>query len=252
LSGDDRAARAEVLEGYFRLQLMLADAVAERTGQPLADCVLSFTNLHRRFGLGVPGAGPVAPVWERYVAGLAAARTLAERVALTKAAFIEGLPESQRARFGCFTHDPPDADGVVRIHFSSQDSEGDVGPLASWKTDRRVDELRRMFAAIRAAHPDAKTVRGSSWLYNLEAYRRLFPPAYAASRREPPRVGLNGTSSWGQLIDHRGYVKPDVEAAFLRNLRQDLDPAEPWRVFPLRPLITRAPIETFYVFYESD
>ncbi len=172
------------------------------------------------------------------------------QVAWTRATFARAPPEPERrARFGCFTHDPPNDEGQVRIHFSSRDSEGGVGPLAGWKVSRRVAELAQMFGAIRAAHPVAETVRGGSWLYNLEAYRRLFPPEYAEARHAPPRVGLNGTSSWGQLIDHLGAVKQDVAAVFLRNLRDELDPAAPWLVFPFRALITSAPIETFYRFY---
>jgi hypothetical protein len=37
-----------------------------------------------------------------------------------------------------------------------------------------------MFAHIRQHVPQATAVRGNSWLYNLEAYRRLYPPAYTA------------------------------------------------------------------------
>ncbi len=249
---EDRGARAETFEGWFRLQLTLADAVVARTGAPLDEAVLALTNLHRRFGLGDAGAGPLAPVWTRFVEALKAAPTLEARVAVTKATFAASPPEPPgRPRFGCFTHDPPTDAGVVRIHFSNQDSDDGTGPLVLAKRDRRLAELAAMFAAIRRAHPDARSVMGASWLYHLDAYRRLFPPAYGDARRQPDRVRLNGTSSWGQLIDHRGQVKPDVEAAFLRNLRDNLDPARPWRVFPYPALVTSAPIEAFCAFYEA-
>ena len=63
-----------------------------------------------------------------------------------------------------------------------------------------------------------------------------YPPEFVASRSEPAAVRLDGTSSWGQLLDHRECVKPGVREAFLRNLPR-LDPvtadagtiaAEPW------------------------
>jgi hypothetical protein len=248
----DRSDRADVLAGYFRLQLMLVDAMIARTAAPLGETVLRMTNLHRRLGFGDVGAAPLSPGWEAYISGLATASTIEARVAWTKAVFARSPPEAPRpARFGCFAYDEPDADGVVRIHFGSYDSDDGVGPLARTKIERRVDELRRMFDAIRRSAPNARSVMGASWLYNLEAYRRLFPPEYAASRGRPPRVRLSGTSSWGQLIDHRGFVKPDVEAAFLRNLRDAFDPAAPWLLFPYPALTTSAPIEMFYAFYDA-
>jgi hypothetical protein len=39
-----------------------------------------------------------------------------------------------------------------------------------------------MFAHIAEHEPQATTVCGASWLYNCEAYRRLFPPSYTARR----------------------------------------------------------------------
>jgi hypothetical protein len=88
-------------------------------------------------------------------------------------------------------------------------------------------------------------VRGGSWLYNLEAYRRLFPEEYAASVFLPDRVRLDGTSSWGQLLNFRGFVKPDVRQALLDNMSR-LDVAAPWKVFPMRALGAQSAIEPFY------
>jgi hypothetical protein len=136
----------------------------------------------------------------------------------------------------------------VRIHFSNRDSADGRGPLARAKADRRISELREMFGHIHARHPDAKTVRGGSWLYNLEAYRRLFPPEYAASTFEPEQVRLDGTSSWGQLLDFRGLVKPAVRQALLDNVAS-VDIAAPWTAFPMRALGAEGEIERFYRFY---
>ena len=103
-----------------------------------------------------------------------------------------------------------------------------------------------MFGFIRETWPEAISVQGGSWLYNLEAYRRLFPPAYGELRRPPSGpVRLGGTSSWGQFLDYREAVKPDLRAAFLRNI-ETLDVDAPWLAFPMPALRTVAPIELFY------
>jgi hypothetical protein len=243
-----RIARARRLRPYFELQLRFAQALAERTGEPLAQLALGMTNLHRRFGLGTPGEVPERFGWATFVEGLNACASLQARLDWTEAFYVQAPEEPKTRRaFGCFGYDPPNADGEVRIHFSNRDAD-DVSPLAAEKVPRRLDDLRAMFADVRGRHPEAAAVRGGSWLYNTSAYRRLFPQAYGESRRDPGRVRLNGTSSWGQFLDHREAIKPAARDAFLENLAH-LDPAAPWAAFPLRALYVRAPIGLFYDFY---
>jgi hypothetical protein len=246
------AGKADNLRDYFRLQLMFAERLSSLTGKPLRETVTTQTNLHRRFGLGnpVPGA-TLDPFWARYVEGLEARDTITARSDWTQSVYAEA-PEDRspagRRKFGCFGCDPPNDEGAIQIHFTNVENDPDIGPLDRRCQTARREELRTMFGFIREAYPDAKSVVGGSWLYNLEAYRRLFPPAYGDSRFVPDGpVRLTGTSTWGQLLDHRGDVKPEIEAAFLARL-PDLDPAAPWRVFPLRAMKTRADIGEFYAF----
>jgi len=106
-----------------------------------------------------------------------------------------------------------------------------------------------MTRRIAERHPGAQVIAGKSWLYNIEAYRRLFPPGYSAIRTlAPGPLHLTGTSSWGQMIDSREAIRPDVRDALAANLAA-LDPAAPWTAFPLRVLAVRAPLETFLDFY---
>lgn len=244
-----RSEEAERLRDYFEVQLLFAQAVADRKSCALSEACLTVTNLHRRFGLGRAGGDAPSEGWARYAAGLERCTSGAEHLAWT-VAFLADSPaeESAKRRFGCFSYELEDAGSVVRIHFSNRDSTGDCGPLVRAKADRRVAELRAMFEFVRGNHPEARVARGGSWLYNLEAYRRLFPPAYAASRFEPERVRLDGTSSWGQVLDFRGDVKPAVRQALLDNIAT-VDIAAPWRAFPMRALRTESPIEDFYRFY---
>ena len=215
----ERREQAERLRGYFEVQLVLAETMAEGTARPLSDCCLEFTNLHRRFGLGRVDGGAHSAAWTRYAAGLEQRASRADRLAWTVGCFVDAPPEARATQaFGCFSYELIDAEQIVRIHFSNRDSADDRGPLVRAKADRRRSELREMFGHIQARHPSAREVMGGSWLYNLEAYRRLFPPDYAASAFLPPRVRLDGTSSWGQLLDFRGCVKPAVRQALLDNI----------------------------------
>jgi len=55
---------------------------------------------------------------------------------------------------------------------------------------------------------------------------------------------LHGGSTWTQFLDFRGQVKANLAARFVQALAS-LDPAEPWRVFPLDVLMTFAPLQVF-------
>lgn len=247
-----REARAARLGPYLEVQLALARRMSELTGADIGESAFRFTNFHRRLGFGLPGETPTDG-WAAYAAGLRALDDLSAQVAWTKEAFVAGreevLPLPGQTGFGCFAYDAPDPDGVVRIHFHNKDTDEAGGPLAACKADRRRAEFAAMVRHLTQAHPDTRTIRGKSWLYNLAAYRRLFPPGYAASRMVAAGpLKLQGTSSWGQLIDSREAIRPQVRDALLANLGR-LDPEAPWTAFPLRVLTTEAPLESFAAFY---
>lgn len=251
--GQDRDDRAERLAPYFAVQLRLAGRMAELTGASLGEAAFHYTNLHRRFGLGFSSLDQPAPPWRDYAARLEAAADLAGQVAVTQAMFRvstdEVLPHPGQEGFGCFAFEGPGEDGAIRIHFNNKDTDDTGGPLAATKAARRRAELAAMVARIRDSRPDATHIRGKSWLYNLEAYRRLFPPDYAASRQVAPGpLHLTGTSSWGQMIDARENIRPEVRDALVANLA-DLDPQAPWTAFPFPVLTVQAPLESFVAFY---
>lgn len=248
--GGGRAAAAEAMRGYFEVQLRLAGRLADLRGRPVGETALLATNLHRRFAFGRPEAG-AAPGWADYAAGLERCAGAGERLDWTVAFYAAAEPEPAPAghtAFGCFSFEPPDAAGAVRIHFNNRDSADGTSPLSLAKAPARRAELARLAACLKREHPAARTISGGSWLYNTEAYRRLFPPDYAASRSRPERLRLTGTSSWGQFLDHRGAIKPDLRRAFLDKLDQ-IDPDAPWRAFPLHALAASAPVEVFYAHY---
>jgi hypothetical protein len=250
----DRAERSRRLKPFFELQLQLARRVAEVTGRPVGEAVLRNTTLHRRFGLGVTSGAP-APAWKTFADALERAPDLATQVALAQAEFLgspdEVLPEPGRIGFGCFAcDDAPGADGSVQIHFHNADTDSDGGPLVFAKLARRKAEVSALIAHLGAQHPDVTHIKGRSWLYNLAAYRRIFPSDYCASGRPvgPEPVNLHGNSLWGQAIDSRERVRPDVRDAIMAKL-PSLDPDAPWTVFPLGVIATRAAIRSFETFY---
>ena len=107
--------------------------------------------------------------------------------------------------------------------------------------------MRQMVLYMAGTWPQARTVVGGSWLYNTRAYCSLFPADYVASARTVEPLRLTGTSSWGQMLDFRGQVKPALRDALVEAL-PGLEPEAPWRVFPLKALAVRAPLASFVDF----
>lgn len=249
MDAESVTAQPYLSRDYVDLQVHFAERVGEVAGRPLADALLRHTNFHRRMGFGVPGQNPPPAEWLAMVEGIDAL-THKQRVERAHAALAARGDASVvllpgRMGFGCFACEPPDAEGMVRIHFGNRVANGDVGPLHASRIAERREELRAMFSWLAAEYPQAKRVDGGSWLYNLEAYRRLFPPEFAASR--DPRNGppyLHGLSTWGQFIDYRAQVRPDVRDRFLAALPA-LDMSAPHRIFPYQVLFTTAPFEAF-------
>ncbi|MGH6996900.1 MAG: hypothetical protein ACREEO_01850, partial [Phenylobacterium sp.] len=241
---NERIDEAERLRPFFAVQLQFAERLATLGGPPFPEAVLRYTNLHRRFGLGRADPDRPRSEWLRIEAQLVQRQGLQERLDAIVSCYADAKPQADLTpRFGCFRFDPPGSDGVVRIHFSSRDAD-DVSPLARDRAERRRAELAEMCAYIGRHHPDAKTVQGGSWLYNLEAYCRLFPPAYVASRRTPTQVRLDGTSTWGQLLTYRGELKTAVRDQLVGRLGE-IELTAPWRVFPLQALGVQAPFRVF-------
>ena len=251
----ERRMRSERLHGYFDLQLRFAQTVAEISSLPFTDIVARYTNFHRRFGLGRLQGVPCADEWTCYVDQFPLLKTHDQRVAWTQAFFLQSSEESPSAnehRFGCFSCTPPNAEGILRIHFANRDNEGGNGPLNHTKIDRRKRELKERFTFIKSTYPSTTGVRGTSWLYHTQAYRRLFPFQYGDSRViRKTALRFDGTSSWGQFLDHQEQIKPDLREVFLQNLKK-LDMDNLWRVFPLPALVTNAPVEVFYDLYDVD
>jgi hypothetical protein len=105
---------------------------------------------------------------------------------------------------------------------------------------------------VQHTHTEAQTILGGSWLYHLDAYRRLFPPVYGESRVvQEGTTHVQGTASWGQFLDHREMVKPALREHFLTNLAT-LDMQRLWEAFPLPTYSAQAPIQAFYDWYHVE
>jgi hypothetical protein len=232
-----------MLEDYFALQLTVAAHYAAAAVVPLDVAHTRCTNLRRRVSLwGPEGEQP----WNDFLAqARRAASDQAAVLAICSARYAMRPGIEMQRSFGCFSYDVPDAAGVLRIHFMPPDGLR-TSPLALANISDRRHELHTLFSHVRRTQSRAAAVRGVSWLYNLDAYRRLFPAPYVASIERPSfPVHLNGSSTWGQVLNWRQQVKPAVREVLLARLgAMNID--APWVVFPHQALVASSEVAAFY------
>jgi hypothetical protein len=115
----------------------------------------------------------------------------------------------------------------------------------------RHRELHDIFQTVAREHPDASVVRGTSWLYHLEAYHRLFPPSFVAC---PTSIGYphQFAALWAQFIDRHGVVKAPIAAPFLAAIETAKTPLQLDEAFPLDVLAATSEIDVFYDHYGVD
>lgn len=239
--------RAMYAKAFFDLQLRFAHAVGELSGLPLPSVLLDYTNLYVRFGLGRDFRSE-HPIWQAYLAGLQKAGDHCEwtyRFYRERAASgMEGV--SIAATFGCFSY------GVIgeeriRLHFRNADS-AERSPLGSSRIPQRRADLTALFTHAQRTLPEHTRVVGASWLYNLEAYRRLLPVAYVSMARAV-HDRFRFMSLWGQFLDRRGGVRESMASLFLKRLEEQASIERLHECFPFQVLAVEAPVREFYEFY---
>jgi hypothetical protein len=149
--------------------------------------------------------------------------------------------------FGCFYYIVRDST-IIRPHFVKNDLPG-MRPLREDRIAARRLELQQMFAHIRQAVPAARTVLGNSWMYNLEAYRRLYPPAYTANLPVSEEDEFAFLALWGQCYDRDWQIKQAVADELLRRVDTLTDLSQLRLCFPFQILMPECPIDVFYEFY---
>lgn len=229
---------------FFDLQIEFADRMATLTRLPFEQAVLDYTNVYIRFGFG-RGFEPTDSGWRAYAEGLSRAP---DRSAWTYS-FYASRPRSVEppglvATFGCFGYARLD-DRRIRLHFHG---EGDTeAPLSVGRCDQRRSDLAALFAHVKQDGSDDVRVIGASWLYNVPAYRRLFPKSYLATAH-PIRGRFRHMPLWGQFLNRHGEVRTEAAREFRARVGRLTNASEADDCFPSPLLSLEAPAREFYAF----
>ena len=232
-------------KAFFDLQLQFAHKVAILSGLPLARALLDYTNLYIRFGLG-RGFDPAHPTWREYLDGLQDANDTREWTYR----FYLRRPDAMAApaivaTFGCFSYSRLSGDRI-RLHFENADTDGHSS-LGMDRRGQRLADLTALFGHVKRTLPQPLQVVGASWLYNLDAYRRLFPIPYLATAHVIHR--FQNMPLWGQFLDRHGEVKVNMARPFLERLECQSSLDGVGECFPFQVLSVQASVREFYDFY---
>ncbi len=108
--------------------------------------------------------------------------------------------------------------------------------------------MAALFEHVKRTQRPPLQVVGASWLYNLEAYRRLFPPSYLATAHVVPGR-FQHMPLWGQFLDRNGMVKGNTTRQFLERLARQSSVDDLEQCFPLQVLSVGASAQEFYDFH---
>lgn len=231
---------------FLDLQWRFAEKVAAISGLPLQQTLFEYTNFYVRFGCG-RDFRPDHPVWQEYLAGLQEAEDGCEwsyRFYLTRDESLAAPPVV--ATFGCFSYALL-PEHRLRLHFQNLDTEGSSSLGVRYEHRRRAD-LTALFEHVQQTLPLHTRAIGISWLYNIEAYRRLFPASYIATARTVTSR-FQSMPLWGQFIDRHGALKEEMVRSFLTHLNEQTSIEHLHECFPLQALTVDAPVGEFYRFY---
>jgi hypothetical protein len=232
-------------KAFFDLQLQFAHKVTILSGLPLARALLDYTNLYIRFGLG-RGFDPAHPTWREYLAGLQDANDTREWTYR----FYLRRPDAMAApaivaTFGCFSYSRL-SDDRIRLHFENADTDGHSS-LGMDRRGQRLADLTALFGHVKRTLPQPLQVVGASWLYNLDAYRRLFPIPYLTTAHVINR--FQNMPLWGQFLDRHGEIKEHMTRPFLERLECQSSFDSVGECFPFQVLSVQASVREFYDFY---
>ncbi len=227
---------------FFNVQIRFAQQVARVSNISFEDALLYYTPIPLHF-MGRPFQ-PTHPLWQEYLKGLGLATDKARWTYLFCGSHRGSDPQSP---YGCFRYHYQENEQLIRIHFINEDTSG-LGPLSKARMPARVEELTKMFKDIKKQHPAAQKVRGRSWLYNIEAYKRLFPANYSQSTRVIDD-DFCGLVLWGQFLQRDGEIHKKLADTFISQCRQKHTLKELIACFPYPVLEPEGSISSFYDFY---
>ncbi len=242
-SNETPEQQRSVQREFIQLQIIFAHQAARVCRDPFEKSLLTYTTLYRQFGLPLDANKELDNQnvqWKEFLLHVDSD----EKLCTAALGILDGEAAKEKMS-QCFSYTVEDE--VVNIHFTNNDPY-EKGPLSDERLEIRKAELKSLFSEIHGKFPQAKNVRGISWLYSMANYRRLFPPSYT-DKMGTPRPDVTSKSIWGQFFNRAGGLRRDRAQEFLKKVEKAENEEDLLDSFPLRGFSAGCSIQDFYSFY---
>jgi hypothetical protein len=204
---------------FFVLQFNFAMKVQKVLGLSFEESVRLYTGFYKYFNIPGWDFSKDDVIWQEYI------NLVTDNVNPVDVSYqfyldrihLNDNETTTHPKFGCFSYEFEEKDNAIQIHFTNRD-EPEPGALSKERMEVRIKELTELFHEVKRRYPEIKEVWGFSWLYNLESYRRLFPPNYVESRTEI-KDWFKSNGLWGQFLNKYGFVKDDLAEEFFVDIQ---------------------------------
>jgi hypothetical protein len=159
--------------------------------------------------------------------------------------------KKETPRTSAFRYDIEDNGESMRVHTHMYYRENKYSPLSKHNIKFREAEIKKCLSEVKEKHSKVKYVKGHSWLYNINTYRRLFPKSYLKTAK-PVEYTMQGFGLWGQFLDRNGNVKKELSSSFLKKVAKAKTMKDLWKAYPFMALELKAPIKDFYKKYKIE
>ncbi len=230
---------------YFKLQLEFAEKVAGILGEPIEKVLLQYTSFYKTFRIEGWDFDSENETWKEFIKNFSDSENKLD--AVYEFYLKHNREKEDHKYFGCFSYEYEKEEQYIQVHFRNND-DPEPGALSRDRILVRKNELKEMFEEIRQKYPEAKTVVGFSWLYNIPAYLRLFPEEYIHNAKVVSGWFKTG-ALWGQFLDSAGDLRQDMAARFRECIKDKTKIEELDQCFEYRVLEPEIDIDIFYKFY---
>jgi len=133
---------------------------------------------------------------------------------------------------------------ILEMHTQYDEPILGIHPLDHRRFEETKGNLYTMMKEAKEKFPNLTWVTGNSWLYNIEAYRRLFPKEYLDTGKFNTH-SFHGLGLWGQFLNKGLQIKKDVAEEFYKKLDVAQTFEQAMEAFPYMVIGLKAPIDCF-------
>jgi hypothetical protein len=236
-------------KAFFELQLDFADVLAKHFEISFEESLYAYTSIYTRL-IGFSDFNPPHadhPKWQTVLKDMPI--NSAARLDYVYELYLEyeknkRPTDNGQKLFGCFSYAYIADKDKFALHFTNADPQGNLGRD---RVQQRMLDLKELFVSMKNEDHPTALVYVTTWLLGIEAFCRLFAPAFISSQQLRDKGTAQDNGWWGQFLDKEHRLKTDMAAKLRENMKTKRSSIDEY--FPLKTMRAEASQQAFYDFY---